>query len=112
MICVGRFIGDAETREAEVALTVHDDFQGRGIGPLLLKLLIKTARENGFAALNAHVLRHNRAMPRLFQKWAPDVESRMSSDVCRFRFVLAAGRGRPVRRPTIRSLQKQHEVPP
>jgi GNAT superfamily N-acetyltransferase len=61
----GRYIrsGDAEMlQKAEVALLVHDAFQGLGIASCLLKHLIAIARETGITHLEAEVLRSNQAV--------------------------------------------------
>src|SRR3954469_1587092 len=53
---------------AEAAVTVVDDWQGRGLGSLLLERLTARARELGVKRFEASLFTTNRAMLRLFQK--------------------------------------------
>jgi RimJ/RimL family protein N-acetyltransferase len=53
---------------AEAAVTVVDDWQGRGLGGLLLDRLVKRARELGVAHFDASLFTSNRAMLALFQR--------------------------------------------
>jgi RimJ/RimL family protein N-acetyltransferase len=48
--------------EAEAAFVVADSWQGRGIGPALLDLLVEGAREGGVKRFVAETLAHNRRM--------------------------------------------------
>jgi GNAT superfamily N-acetyltransferase len=52
---------DDPTR-AEVAVLVEDAWQGRGVGPMLLRALTRAARCNGVEAFTASVLAENRHM--------------------------------------------------
>src|SRR6266536_2439374 len=54
------------SRSAEVAFTVADDLQNRGIGMLLLEHLVSLARGRGFGAFTAETLSENAAMLRVF----------------------------------------------
>jgi GNAT superfamily N-acetyltransferase len=57
---VGRWIRlDEEPTKAEIAVTVLDDYQGRGIGTLLLGTLARRAMERGVETLFARVLWEN-----------------------------------------------------
>jgi RimJ/RimL family protein N-acetyltransferase len=47
---------------AEAAITVVDDYQGRGLGTVLLGVLAATARENGVTTFRNYVLAENEAM--------------------------------------------------
>jgi GNAT superfamily N-acetyltransferase len=72
VVGVGRFVrldgdGGGNPTHAEVAFTVGDDFQGRGIGTLLLEHLARIARELGYSAFEAEVLPDNRLMLEVFQ---------------------------------------------
>lgn len=53
---------------AEVAVTVIDEYQGRGLGPILIQSLAVVARAGGFAAFEFEVLPQNRAMIRVLEK--------------------------------------------
>ena len=52
----------------EVGITVHPDFQRRGIGTKLLKACVNLARNRGFKRLEADTLAHNIAMRRILEK--------------------------------------------
>ncbi|HZC46301.1 MAG TPA: GNAT family N-acetyltransferase [Candidatus Acidoferrum sp.] len=63
---VGRYIRAAAPKRAEVALAVLDEFQGRGIGTLLLQHLAIIADANGVTEFEADVLGDNRQMLKVF----------------------------------------------
>ena len=56
----------AGSRSAEIAFTVADDRQNRGIGMLLLEHLVSLARGRGFREFTAETLSENAAMLRVF----------------------------------------------
>ena len=51
---------------AEVAFTVADEFQGRGLGSALFRRLVALARSRGITVFEAEVLKNNERMLRLF----------------------------------------------
>lgn len=62
IIGVGRYIVDREPTRAEVAFAVLDEYQGRGIGTVLLEHLSRIARAGGITEFVADVLAGNRKM--------------------------------------------------
>ncbi|HEY3215940.1 MAG TPA: GNAT family N-acetyltransferase [Candidatus Eisenbacteria bacterium] len=52
---------------AEVAVTVLDDYQGRGLGTLLLGLVSRSAAQQGIATFRAYALETNSAMIRILR---------------------------------------------
>jgi RimJ/RimL family protein N-acetyltransferase len=67
----GRFIAHEEalpSRIAELSFAVADNFQGLGVGTIILRHLIHIAREAGIKTLEADVLAENTAMIRVFEK--------------------------------------------
>jgi RimJ/RimL family protein N-acetyltransferase len=63
----GRYVV-SEPGQAEVAFTVVDNYQGKGLGAALLRHLAMIARRAGLRELVAYVLPDNRAMLRVFEK--------------------------------------------
>jgi acetyltransferase len=60
---VGRYIRRSDDpQSAEVAVVVLDAYQGRGIGPILLEALARTARESGIERFEGDILAHNESM--------------------------------------------------
>jgi RimJ/RimL family protein N-acetyltransferase len=60
-------VSDDDPTVAEAAVTVVDDWQGRGVGTLLLDRLTQRARELGVHRFVATLLTTNRAMLKLFE---------------------------------------------
>jgi GNAT superfamily N-acetyltransferase len=75
MVAVGRWVLDRASGLAEVAFTVHDELQGRGIGSYLLRRLIDIARERGIRGFTGYVLHDNVRMLNVFHKCGVPVES-------------------------------------
>ena len=67
LIAVARFDRHEGAPEAEVAFVVADDYQGHGIGPLLLDELVLAARERGITSFLADTLSENHAMLDVFR---------------------------------------------
>jgi acetyltransferase len=61
-IGVGRYMPNADGETAEFALTVADQWQGRGLGRVLLEKLCDCARAAGYRTLYGHILNANRDM--------------------------------------------------
>ena len=64
----GRYIV-TEPGKAEIAFVVIDDYQGQGIGTLLMRHLAVIARKAGLKELIAEVLPENAAMRKVFGKF-------------------------------------------
>ncbi|HTY56839.1 MAG TPA: GNAT family N-acetyltransferase [Candidatus Binataceae bacterium] len=68
-----RIVGHAlyvadEHESAEVGFTIADDYQGRGLGTVLLGHLAEVATTNGFKVFKAHVRPENRRMVDVFRE--------------------------------------------
>jgi acetyltransferase len=62
---VGRYVVDAATGNAEVALVIADAWHGKGLGRRMLELLLQHARDAGVREAEGVVLATNRTMLRL-----------------------------------------------
>jgi len=81
IIAIGSYYLNPKTNRAEVAFTVHDAWQRRGIGTFLLKHLMRIARRNGISGFTAEVLVENKAMQAVFNKADCKVSSRLVGNV-------------------------------
>jgi RimJ/RimL family protein N-acetyltransferase len=68
IIGVGRFERGEDRDEGEVAFVVADAWQGRGVAPMLLALLVHHARALGLRRLVAQTLTDNHPMLKVFSR--------------------------------------------
>ena len=84
-IGVGRYICGTEPNRAEVAFAILDEFQGHGIGTLLLEHLRRIAEANGVTEFEADVLGENRQMLEVFAHMGFESQRSLDSGVVRLR---------------------------
>jgi RimJ/RimL family protein N-acetyltransferase len=68
---VARFVRLDDAVRAEAAVTVIDDWQGRGLGTLLCNLLAERARDEGIERLTALLLSENEQMQDVLESLGP-----------------------------------------
>jgi GNAT superfamily N-acetyltransferase len=73
IVCGARYVRLPTPGAAEIAFTVHDDFQHRGLGTFLLKLLARLASAEGIRWFEADVMTSNNKMLSLFKKVVPEL---------------------------------------
>lgn len=88
IIAVGRYEGldEGDGLSAEVAFTVADAHQGRGLGPILLEHLAGAAAENGLRRFVAEVLAENRHMITVFREAGYQVSRSFEGGVVHLEF--------------------------
>lgn len=75
VVGVGRWVRDTEAPgDAEVAIVIADDLQGRGVGTALGRALADAARERGIERFTASMLPTNTAAHKLFAKISSQLE--------------------------------------
>jgi acetyltransferase len=77
IIGVARYAGDADGRDCEFAVAVADEWQCRGIGTTLTKLLFEYAAREGFRSIYGTVLASNQRMLELAEWLGLRVETRV-----------------------------------
>lgn len=100
LVAVARYDRMARTDDAEVAFTVRDDQQGRGIGTIMLEHLAVIAREHGIGRFVATTLPQNRRMLDVFRDAGFEVTRSFAEGVVEVAFPIA---------PTPASLAAQWE---
>jgi len=78
LVGVARYDRSPATADAEVAVVVQDDQQGRGLGPLLLEHLAAAGTERGIERFVANVLPSNRRMLDVFRSAGFEIERHMA----------------------------------
>lgn len=74
IVGLARLFASPGEREAELTITIADAWQGQGVGKLLLRALIESARTAGFDRLVAAVLATNDRMQRLLTSCGFQIE--------------------------------------
>jgi len=79
---VGRFVRNSDQPDhSEIALTVIDELQGKGIGKLLLYRLIDCARELGVRHLDATVLAQNTRVSKMLSKTGLPIQATIEDGI-------------------------------
>jgi GNAT superfamily N-acetyltransferase len=86
MVCVGRYFRDQQSNSAELAITVHDDLQRRGLGTFLLRQLIRIARAHGIDKMTADVIADNHGMMALLRNCSRNLEISLEAGVYHVEF--------------------------
>jgi len=68
IVGIGRLSRQRGGNSAEVAIVISDAWQGKGLGTLLMKMLVEVARKEGVQRLSADILSENFEMQRLMEK--------------------------------------------
>ena len=84
IIAIGSYYLDPKTNLAEVAFTVGDNWQVKGIGSFLLRYLGHIARRNGIRGFTAEVLRENKAMSAVINKSNCKVQCKLNGNICTY----------------------------
>ena len=88
VVGIGEYLLNPEKNIAEVAFSITKEFQGKGLGKILLKKLCMAAQENGIAGLVAYTSPANKGMIKLFNtlpfKTKTFFDGDMLSLTCRF----------------------------
>lgn len=71
----------AAQRDAEVAFTVEQDFQGRGVGAALMRHLARIAAAKGLHSLEAEVLCNNAPMLSVFRRCGLPMTTRQEDNL-------------------------------
>jgi GNAT superfamily N-acetyltransferase len=67
VVAVVEYLLDQAKNIAEVAFSVSKNWQGKGLGKILMRKLCETARENGISGLTAYTMPGNQGMIKLFK---------------------------------------------
>lgn len=78
---IARFVRMKERPDtAEPAVTVVDDYQGKGLGTVLLQRLIEAAWERDIRWFSTELLAENKASKRMMESLSPEVTFRATGD--------------------------------
>jgi acyl-CoA hydrolase/GNAT superfamily N-acetyltransferase len=87
VVGVGSYYFESTDNMAEVAFSVSKEYQGKGLGNILIRKLAEAAKENGIFGLFAVTVPGNKNMIKLFRKLPFKVRSVLGDDLmlsCRF----------------------------
>jgi acyl-CoA hydrolase/RimJ/RimL family protein N-acetyltransferase len=91
VVGVARYMTDAEGQTAEVAFTVQDAWQRRGLGTYFFSRLVTIGKERGIKKFYAYVLVENSGMLKIFHRSGLVVETVNEGDVVRVTMNLPEG---------------------
>jgi len=83
IVAVARLIKGHRTNDAELAIVISDDWQGRGLGTKLLRDLLEIGRTEGLERLVGNILPENYVMQRICRKLGLELRYDASEDAFR-----------------------------
>jgi acyl-CoA hydrolase/RimJ/RimL family protein N-acetyltransferase len=86
IVAIAQYFRDPKTQSAEVAFIVHDEWQKKGMGTLLLEALTRIARERGVKRFYATVLPDNKAMLSIFYNSGYRVQTEFDGESYEIRY--------------------------
>jgi acetyltransferase len=89
IVGVARYARRPGARDAEVAVTIADDWQRHGLGRLLMRRLVRLARRRGIAVFTGTISGENRAALLLVRSVEPDMRARWATGEIEFEMPLA-----------------------
>ena len=81
IVAMARYDVDPASQLAEIAFVVHDDWQSRGIGTLLMNRMKTIARARGLQGFKAYILATNKPMLSVFYKSGLHVQGDLRAGV-------------------------------
>lgn len=81
VVAVGEYLLDKARNIAEVAFSVSRDWQGKGLGKILMLKLCEAARENEISGLTAYTMPGNKGMIKLFKSLPYNVSTVYDGEV-------------------------------
>ena len=87
IVGIATYNRSAKTAFAEVGLVVDDEFQGRGIGKILMRGLTEHAKARGIRGFTAYTIGFNSPMLRTFRHTGHEVEATPETHGCTIRIL-------------------------
>ena len=81
VVAVGEYLLDQTGNIAEIAFSVSRDWQGKGLGKILMRKLCEAARENEISGLTAYTMPGNQGMIKLFKSLPYNVSTIYDGEV-------------------------------
>ena len=108
LIGVARYYAEPDDAFVEAAFTVHDDYQGKGLGVFMVDYLAWIAANRGLKGFIASVRTINTGMRRSFERVFKKVGSKgdMGELLCRMKFSDRRRKGNPAKRPEPKSVRR------
>ena len=96
IVAMARYDVDPATRLADIAFVVRDEWQGRGLGTLLMRRMVEIARARGLKGFTADVLAANTPMLSVFRKSGLDLQIQKSGSTQHMKALFRAIPAHPV----------------
>ncbi len=88
LVGAARYDWDSEEECLELAETVRDDWQGKGLGTILFRYIIKIAKEEGYTEMTALILDENKNAFNILKKTVGELKIKYEGNLIRVTFEL------------------------